>query len=228
ASEVRKIYEQTFGSGTFEDFKYQDYFSNYSEHFRYESATDCYAYLRWSGGGGVDSASAYASFVKAEKIQDGVELYIRYGSYQSASVSSDGVFKMYRDSQMRVSGSATPYYTSLTWSEEDLLREGKIDDYLPLYKHTFRDNGAGGYYWVSTEMVQPENAERIGEFFEQQKNPVSTSTNQSSHTTDYSSETISESKPESPAMFSVAVWVCVGIAILSLFSIVVPIISKKE
>lgn len=35
------------------------------------------------------------------------------------------------------------------------LFNGDLDEYLPIFKVTFKDNGQGGYYWVSSEMILP-------------------------------------------------------------------------
>ncbi len=223
-SEVKRVYEETFGPGTFESFRYKNYFTNYGDQFRYDAATDHYEYLPCPFGGGVDSASVYASFEKAEEADGTVTLYLRYGGYQSASVSSDGIFKMYRDSEMKMTGQGTPYYASLTWSEEDLLRSGMVDEHLPLYKHTFRANGAGGYYWESTQMVQGENAEQIRACFEEQKNPSHPSSGETTDSVDSKTHGVTEEKRG----ISVEILVCLGVSLIALTCMIVPVFIKKK
>ncbi len=239
ASEVKRVYEETFGPGSFEYFKHKESFTNYGDRFRYNTETDRYEYLCCPFGGGVDNASVYASFEKAEETEGSVILYVRYGGYQSAAVSSDGVFKMYRDSQMRVLGEATPYYTSLTGEEEDLLRSGILDEYLPLYKHTFRDNGAGGYYWESTQMVQQENVERIKAVLDEAKNSAQSSANSSANNSaadpvtdsegDSSSVVVSDGNTSDEKRYiSIPIWVCIGAAAVALVSMFVPVLINKK
>ena len=35
------------------------------------------------------------------------------------------------------------------------LKNGDFDEYLPVYKHTFKPNGDGTYYWAKTELDTP-------------------------------------------------------------------------
>lgn len=55
---------------------------------------------------------------------------------------------------------AGAYYTGPeTYSDGTKVYERAVQpdfaEYLPAYKHVFKENGAGGYYWVSTELVSP-------------------------------------------------------------------------
>ena len=51
------------------------------------------------------------------------------------------------------------YNILATWIEiggtkkvESRIRGGEFDEYLPVYKHTFKPNGDGTYYWAQTEL----------------------------------------------------------------------------
>ncbi|MBO5220774.1 MAG: hypothetical protein J6C26_00485 [Clostridia bacterium] len=45
-------------------------------------------------------------------------------------------------------GTKPPFYTKV----ESRIRGGEFDEYLPVYKHTFKPNGDGTYYWAQTEL----------------------------------------------------------------------------
>ncbi len=162
AYQVRQVCEEIYGPGSFELFKRWEYFHDYTNHFFYRADTDSYEYIKRTAGGGIDNARVHIAFDRIEEQGDSVCLYVRYASYSNLPLDGDDRFRLYADARMRVSGRHEPYFSvEDPGSYLNFVADGGLNEALPLYKNTYRDNGVGGYYWESTELVEEPDVERI-------------------------------------------------------------------
>ncbi|MBO5222687.1 MAG: hypothetical protein J6C26_10285 [Clostridia bacterium] len=111
-----------------------------------------YAYYQYSYGGGEGSYTRDC-FLRSETVGNDVVVYSRFLQapprassifWVSGSVSSDMVL-LDLDQQEK---KALPEYIN-PWN---MIDKGMFDEYLPTYKHTFKPNGDGTYYWAQTEL----------------------------------------------------------------------------
>lgn len=132
----------------------QDIETNLGYVFEYDAQDDCYYGHYYAGGGGfpfVSLTSAYSCEANADK----TEIYL-YEYYISAC-GMDG--KIYSDStryneidQATVTlNDSERLYNNVT---EDKLIDNYKENKAGKYKHTFKKDSEGNYYWYSCEPVQ--------------------------------------------------------------------------
>ncbi len=105
-------------------------------------------YVPCSYGGG-DFTVPYGKLIRSEVVGEDLCLYVRM---VYTSLRNDTVFYLHETCNF---GSYFTYWICNKISDGDvnpwkLLENGDLDEYLPIYKHTFKPNGDGSYYWAST------------------------------------------------------------------------------
>lgn len=149
---IKTAFEGVFGPGSFDQLENTQTFSNKTDNLAYEESSGSYVYTYYSWGGGDPGVSLYAKYIKIESGDGQISLYEKfalYGDYQTKCLYSDAKRLSNQEGTLLWQGSEEDGNTLLM-----KMDGGALDGYLPLYKHTFKDNGNGGYYWASTEMVE--------------------------------------------------------------------------
>jgi len=132
-----------------------------------------YAYYQYSYGGGVGYYSRQ-SFLRSETVGEDV---IVYSGFLQAPPVADWVFW--------IRGTVVPSKNVLIDLDQkelnalkeaspgvnpwEMIEKGMFDEYLPVYKHTFKPNGDGTYYWAQTELDTAGKEIPLSVFEEEEK-----------------------------------------------------------
>ena len=118
----------------------------------------------------------------------------------------------------------------------DLLDAGMMDEYLPVYKHTFKPNGDGTYYWAKTELetagkeIPPSvlSASSVPE--ETPGNPATDNGETTAPATDTPARTDTSAPTDGAAEEASFpwVWVCIGGAVVIVALGAVLLMKKKN
>ncbi len=158
---VRSAFEKMYGRGSFSRLEETDVLTDGKNYLCYDASVDGYSYIYSPRGMGGDYAQyPYYKCKSAEKREGEVVLYLYYGVFSQAcpvdefyiygSDSPDG----YVNSPHRLVLIHAIHQPKYDIRGYEMLSSGALDEYLPVYKHTFKDNGRGGYYWFSSEQVE--------------------------------------------------------------------------
>ncbi len=231
-AEIKTHFENLFGPGSFASYADKD-IRNVGQVLHYDSAKKTYTYVLSGGWGGGCPYYPYEAYEKVEKDGENLLVYVRYGTYGvSGETGKLWDFHYEGSSQER-----NPFSSGYDGDGEifEKLKSGQLDEYLPLYCHTFKPNGNGGYYWASTRVA--EAATPIPEeLYPVKKVEVSTddtektesntdatpNTENSLQNTQSGENTGTERTPMWP------IWVCVGVAVVALGCMFIPVILKKN
>ncbi len=114
-------------------------------------------YYGYGGGGGYgfgDGAEFHSqAFHKVETKGDEKYIYVDYAYTVYHCQDEDckkGTISYYKDSSKKEKVFETTYDDSINILESASLASGKV----PLYKHTYKKNSDGSYYWYSVEPVK--------------------------------------------------------------------------
>lgn len=153
AQRVKTVFENAFGEGRFSSVQKKEIRSgDNTTHLIYEETTDSYRLLYHEGGGGLSNGAwDYTCFLRGETLDDTVEIYVGYLAYR---YEENGTWSFFHDAKAVAYLDATAAVTRVPDSAYGRILRGDFDSYLPVYKHVFKENGEGGYYWASCQMVQ--------------------------------------------------------------------------
>jgi len=152
AEDLKKTYVRLFGPDALT--VYGDLRESYAI-YGYQVLTrlkdGSYAYYYYSYGGG-DLNVSRRSYLRSETEGDNLIVYTTFAEMPPVG---DRIFRL------RGAYSSTEYLINLDQKEFSNLPagvdpwvmayEGRFDEYLPVYKNTFKPNGDGTYYWAKTE-----------------------------------------------------------------------------
>ena len=172
--DVCKTYERLFGPGTsstlgIETMKDGAMFGTGSEALHLSKDTQTFTYDPETYGGGVHFGTR-RTVVRSETVGQDVIVYARFAQFNpggdwvlwvKGSVSSDNAL-IELDQQEK---KALPEYIN-PWG---MISKGAFDEYLPVYKHTFKPNGDGTYYWAQTELDTAGKEIPLSVFEEEEK-----------------------------------------------------------
>lgn len=141
-AKVKEIFNQS-------DIKGESY-TGLAEQLEYKNG--CYYLLGFDGGGLGTTRTAYSKIQKAEKNQEFLYIYDKYiyiDSWNYYVNEGDQKVHVYTESDEK---------NDIGTEKEDPDKienlYNKYENKLKTYKHTFKQNEDGSYYWVSSEIYQ--------------------------------------------------------------------------
>jgi len=140
ANDFEKEYKKLYGNDKIlekENFKVHSIYE-----CSYYEKSDKYICHTLETGWATDAAE-FTKLVKAEKINNQLILYDYY-----VWVTPDGTYKDYKETR-KISDKLV---TDNIWNNEEFKNE-ELFEQGQLYKHVFKSNGNGEYYWYSSEPV---------------------------------------------------------------------------
>lgn len=156
---VRDVFESVIGGyGTFDYFfRNTKQIADNRGRILIQEPDGGYVYLVADAGSGGDPGGVtYTALIDTEIVGDTVYLYEVFGEYDEDGdrFTLFGTFS--RDSKIKTGQIASGLRGDGEVGKN--LLDGSYDEYLPVYKHTYKANKYGGYYWESTERVSPAKA----------------------------------------------------------------------
>ena len=150
AETVESVFNSLFGPGSFDLIRHDRFWGRGA--LEYVESSDEYVYFENPGGGG-PAIDTREEVLSVEETGDTLILKVRYGLFHFDSPHPCSIFA---DDSILNATVENPD-ARLVYVDEsvgDWLLEGRFDEYLPVYAHTFKSNGDGAYYWESTEMIE--------------------------------------------------------------------------
>ncbi len=151
AADIEKTFTRLFGPDAVARFCGKDSYSTRGHLILTRLEDGSYAYYDYSFGGG-DGPGAWTNYVRSETVGEDIVLYATFaygtlGGYDSCwiseTVDDGGKALLSVPKENLEKRAADPF---------KMLKTGAFDEYLPIYKHTFKPNGDGTYYWAHTEL----------------------------------------------------------------------------
>lgn len=153
-AKVTEIFDQAFGAGAFAAYVTSpERVAGAASDLLIKDGAD-YVYLNYDFGGGDTVTTRYVGSISCE-VDNGVVTITTVAAAVSERSSSYSIVGTFLPDDKIAFASGSGGVTVDGASVTDRVLRGVYDRYLPVYKHTFKENGAGGYYWVSTERVAP-------------------------------------------------------------------------
>ncbi|MBQ4323028.1 MAG: hypothetical protein IJC19_03730 [Clostridia bacterium] len=139
ASRLLKIDEAESGKPILNSMSEQLYLSEDRKTFYYVP--------HWYGGG--DYTLPYGRLFRSEVVGEDLCLYVRmvYTSFDNDLYF--WLFETFKREKVLIDYRCDDW-DKLGVNPWEMLDNGDFDEYLPVYKHTFKPNGDGTYYWAST------------------------------------------------------------------------------
>ena len=234
ADRVKEVYESLFGPDSFSKIGNAKSIWGRFGILEYVEGKDEYAFIEMVGGGD-PACNIRLEVISAESSGSDYIVKVRFGLLRYTEKTD-----LLGDTGFYTSTESVPL-AYLGTSAEDDFDDGAYDEYLPVYTHTFKPNGDGGYYWYSTQMTEapkkiPENM--VWGYPEVEPLPTDTSSTESTgSTTDTSAadllQTTSGTASDLLAMGgaeesnSLALWVAGG-ALVALCAVALVIFLKKK
>jgi len=155
AAYLSEIMESLFGTGAADLLKGKTVLSSGQEYLYLLEDGKTYAYV--SHGAALDSeASARRiQFVRSEQVGEDLAVYVRYARYAPFVPGEGRELWFYGAEEGAENAACLMEKTDVSdlgsniWTK---IESGKLDDYFPVYKHTFKSNGDGTYAWIKTEL----------------------------------------------------------------------------
>ncbi|MBQ4322849.1 MAG: hypothetical protein IJC19_02795 [Clostridia bacterium] len=150
AADIEKTLTRLFGPDAVARFGGQESYSAGGHLVLTRLEDGSYAYYDYSFGGGM-GIGRWTKYIRSETVGEDIVLYTKFayggsGSgdfWISESVSDGGKMLLSIPKEDLEKSAADPL---------KMLKTGAFDEYLPTYKHTFKPNGDGTYYWAQTEL----------------------------------------------------------------------------
>ncbi len=160
---VREVFENTFGPDLFDNWEEKNFIATSANALTYEPERKTYGYTYSVWAGGLSQVVPRYSPESYEEVNGTVYLYLRLGVWYFGEEESQLLESLATDAKILAD---TDIFAE---NGPELFKNGTLDEYFPLYKVTFKDNGNGGYYWASTEMVEAGTPIPTEQFSEKQE-----------------------------------------------------------
>ncbi len=148
---VRSAFEALYGPDSFAPLKGKDLVT-LGHKLEYLAAEERYLHIRSADGGGLDSHSRRIQITEVKKDGENRLVYVAFGLFRYEKGRFEILDNFPEMDKNPPQPFTTGYETEKFGKVWDMYAGGQLDEYLPLYCHTFKPNGKGGYYWASTHM----------------------------------------------------------------------------
>ena len=241
-TEVETVYDELFGPGSYRALSDKDRIGSRGIYMAYDAERGDYYYVYAPWMGGVAGEVALEWFEKSEEVDGELRLYFRFALYLRQSYPAGYC----------ICGSLEDFHHGIRKEPFGPLAEGNLADpnhayagdwghitlteefrqYLPLYCHTYRPNGAGSYYWASSALVEAGTAIPPELLELREPDPVEPSTD---GVADSSTDGVTDSEAGSTGVPSaggdgvrgVGILCAVGVSVAGLLMAAVPVVLHK-
>jgi len=155
AEYMAKIFDRLFGTGASAILKGKTVLQAGQEYLYLLEDGKTYAYVSYGGALDSEASARRIQFVRSEKVGEDLAVYVRYARY-APFVPGEGRELWFYGAEEGAENAAclmekidVSDLGSNLWTK---IESGKLDDYFPVYKHTFKSNGDGTYAWIKTEL----------------------------------------------------------------------------